>query len=144
MSDAIIILGATTGWSTTSTSFTDIPECTSIVLPVTETDYVEVTSLDSPNNFREYKPGLKDGGTLTLPVRYTADVFEAAKSYADANTLIWFETEITKADDQTSVGDTFLFSGYVSPQPQAGEQGGVMNLDLAIRVSGQFYYTKGS
>ncbi|WP_068115232.1 hypothetical protein [Tropicimonas marinistellae] len=144
MPDPIIILGATTGWGTTSTSFTAIPRCTAVVLPVTETEYVETTDLDSPGNFREYKPGLRDGGTVTLPMRYTPDTMELAKSYSDDGTLIWFESELTKASDQTTVGDVYLYSGHISPQPQDGQQGAALDMNLEIRVSGQFWFTKGS
>ena len=77
MSKQIIAYGATVERSIDGgTNFVPIPECEGIAIPMVETDFQDVTSLDSPNGFREYIKGLKDAGVISLPCGYTSAGYE--------------------------------------------------------------------
>lgn len=50
--------------------FTKIAEVLSIAGPSLSRDSVEVTTMDSPDQYREFIAGLKDGGEVTFDVVY--------------------------------------------------------------------------
>ena len=64
--------------------FTEIPGCASFGGPGDTSDTVDVTSHSSPNRYRQFIRGLKDGGELTCDVYWLFDdpaqiALEAAK-----------------------------------------------------------------
>lgn len=50
--------------------FTDIAEVIDVSPPSMTKDQVEATHTDSPDGFREYIPGLKDGGEFSLTMNF--------------------------------------------------------------------------
>lgn len=141
---AIPVHGSTVGWGTTQGTYTDIPECKTLLVPEVSPDYIDVTSLSSTNGYREYIVGLKDVSEITLQCNYIGSTYSTAKGYADNGTLIYFETELTKAAGQTTTGDTFEFAGYVVPSVPSQEAGAAAVLELKIRLSGDVTFTAGS
>ena len=71
-SKQIIAYGATVERSTDGVAWAAIPECKGIAIPAPSTDYIDATSLDSPNGFKEYIRGMRDAGEISLPCGYTA------------------------------------------------------------------------
>lgn len=140
-----IVYGASSEWSTDGgTTYSDIAEATAIVVPETQVDYQEVTSLDSASGFKEYIPGLKDAGEISIPCNYTSDVYASAEGYRAAGTLITFKTTLPLQSDQSTTGDVFTFTGYVSPQLETNSVGDVVAMSLNIRTSGAPSFTQGS
>lgn len=136
-----IASGTTTKWGLEENALTEIDECKSFAAPETETEYKEATHLKSPGNKKEWVPGLEDDGTLTLPCGYTSGVYEQALAYK--RKLLWFETTLPVEDGQTS-GDVFKFRGYVTPKVQTTPAGDIIGLNLVVRTSGDFSFTKGA
>lgn len=137
-----IVYGATTKWSNDSGStWANIPECKALVVPEVEIEYQDATSLDSPNGFREWIAGLKDGGEITIPCGYTSDGYNTAHSYR--GTLVSFETTMPLESGQTS-GDKFAFSGIVNPSLETNDVGDIIAMNIKIRTSGDVTFTKGS
>lgn len=140
-----IVYGATTEWSNDGgTTWTAIPEVKGLVVPETSIEYQDATSLDSTGGFREFIPGLKDAGEISIPCGYTSGCYADAEGYRTAGTLISFKTTMPKETGQTIAGDTFEFSGYVSPALETNDIGDIIALNLNIRTSGAVTFTEGS
>jgi predicted secreted protein len=144
MSEAIIAYGATVKRSTDGITFTSIPECKGVAIPATEQEYIEVTSLDSPNGFREYIRGMKDAGNITVPCGYTADGYEQQLADEAAADAIYYEVILKKQPSQTVVGDRFTFRGFPVPQLSNGGADQLVEMNIAIRITGDVTWTKGS
>lgn len=53
--------------------FTNIAEVTDVTPPSMTKDQIEATHTDSPDGFREFIPGLKDGGECSITMNFLAD-----------------------------------------------------------------------
>lgn len=144
MSEQIIAYGASVKRSTDGITFTAIPECKGIAIPATEQEYIDVTSLDSPNGFREYIRGMKDAGNVTVPCGYTADGYEQQLADEAAAGAIYYEVILKKQPSQTVVGDRFEFRGFPVPQLSNGGADQLVEMNIAIRITGDVTWTKGS
>lgn len=125
------------------TTWEDIPECKGVAIPQVETDYQEVTSLDSPNSFREYVKGLKDMGEISVPCGYTSAGYEQQLADESKNGAIEYRTTLKPAPGQTT-GDIFEFSGYPTPQVEGGDLGAPIEMNISIRTTGEVEWTAGS
>lgn len=138
-----IVYGATSEWGTDGSTWADIPECKGIAVPDDEVEYQDATHLKSPNGYREYIPGLKDAGQITVPCGYSSDAYEDAAGYRDNNTLVYFQTTMPLETGQSS-GDVFTYQGYVNPKLETNEVGDIISMNLVVRVSGGATFTKGT
>ena len=140
-----IVYGATAEWSGDGgTTFTTIPEVKGLVVPEVQIEYQDATSLDSTGGFREYVAGLKDAGEISIPCGYTSAAYEEAEGYRSNGTLVYFKTELPMESGQSTSGDTFEFTGYVSPALETNDIGDIIAMNLNIRTSGNVTFTKGS
>ncbi|MCA0848338.1 phage tail protein [Salipiger thiooxidans] len=138
-----IVYGATSKWGAGGGSLTDIPECKGIAVPTIEVEYQDATHLQSPGGFREYVPGLKDAGSITIPCGYSSAGYAAATGYMTNKTVVDFETTMPPEEGQ-STGDVFTFTGYVVPQLETNEVGAIIAMNLVVRISGQPTFTAGT
>lgn len=136
--------GATTEWSTDGTNWSSIAEVKAIAVPTVNTDYQDATSLDSPNGFREYVPGLKDAGEISIPAGYTTAIYTAAAGYQAAQNLLYFRTTLPLEEGQSTTGDVFAYRGYVTPQLEQNAAGDIIAMTLSVRTSGDVTFTAGS
>lgn len=144
MSNAILAYGATVELSANGTTgWAEIPELTSVAVPATTQDYVDVTSLDSAGGFREYIPGLKDAGQLSLNANYTHDGYQALSAYQTSGDMAYFRVTLAPAPDQ-STGDVFTFAGYVTLSVDAGDVAGKVGMTINLRISGAVAWTEGA
>lgn len=143
MSKQIIAYGATVERSTDGTTWAEIPECKGVAVPVVETEYLDATSLDSPNGFREYVKGMQDAGVISVPCGYTAAGYEqqlADKAQAEA---IYYRTTMKAAPGQSS-GDVFEFRGFPTPQLETGGVDELVGMSISIRTTGDVVWTRGA
>ena len=144
MSKQTILYGATVERSTDGgTTWAKIPECKSIAVPSVETDFQDATSLDSPDGFREYAKGLKDGGVISVNAGYTSAGYEQQIADQAEVTPVQYRTTLPAAPDQSS-GDIFEFQGFPTPQVEAGDVGGLIEMTISIRTTGGVTWTKGA
>jgi hypothetical protein len=143
MSLQIIAYGALVERSDDGTSYTPIPECKGVAVPVVETEYLDATSLDSPNGFREYVKGLKDAGVISVPCGYTAAGYEQQLADQASDAPTYYRTTMKPATNQ-STGDTFEFQGFPTPQLEAGAVGELVGMTISIRTTGDVTWTKGA
>lgn len=145
MSDTSILWGATLEISDTDGgSFTSVPEAKGIAVPTAATDYQDVTSLDSAGGFREFIPGLRDSGEITVPCNYTSDGYDAARTHQESRALRYFKSTMPTLPSQTS-GDVFECAGFVTAEiTNTDDLGAPLMFNYMIRISGQASYTKGT
>ena len=145
MSKQIIAYGGATKRSTTglAASFVKIPEATGLGIPTVETDFVEVTNLDSADGFKEYIKGLKDAGVLTIPCGYTSVGYAQQLADEALDDPIFYETTLKMAAGQTS-GDVFTFKGFPTTAVETNDLGAPIGMTVSIRVTGGMAFVAGA
>ncbi len=143
MTEQIIAYGATVERSTDGTTYTSIPECKGVAIPVVTTEYVEVTNLDSPDGFREYIKGLKDAGEISVPAGYTAAGYQQQITDQTWNDSIYYRVTLKPQPSQTT-GDSFEFRAFPTPELEAGDLGDVINMNIQLRLTGNVEWTAGT
>lgn len=101
-----------------------------------ESDELDTTTLDSPNGYREFVAGLKDGGEITFSGKTKTEAnLEALWALFEAQTVV--DVVIT-----TPSGSTLAFSAFVKSFKE-GESAvdSVRTFNGTLRVSGAFTYT---
>lgn len=117
--------------------FTDIAEVTSISGPGFSAESVDLTHLASPDNYMEFKPGMKNAGEVTIEGR-------------------WIPTEATLNDDAGGLLDRFEkqsrdnykilfpdgsdieFTGFITSfEPSIGGHSDPVNLSVTFKVTGK-------
>lgn len=142
-SKQIISYGATVERGTDGVTYTEIPECKGVAVPEVEQEYPEVTNLDSPNGFREYIKGLKDAGNIEVPCGYTRAGFEQQLADQAAPDAIYYRVTLRPQPDQT-IGDKFTYRGFPTPRLAPGDVGAPIEMNIMIRVTGDFTWVAGS
>lgn len=143
-SKQIIGYGATVETSLDgSTGWASIPECQSIAVPTVETDYPDVTSLDSPDGFREYIKGMKDAGVITVNAGYTSLGYAQQLDQEAEADPIYYRVTLAPNPDQ-STGDVFQYRGFPTPQIQSNDIGQPVQMTVSIRTTGGLTHTEGA
>lgn len=141
-SEARIVYGGTYEWGTDGTNYDPIPEVTGLAVPVVSKDFIDVTNSDSPGGFREFIPGLKDPGEVSMPANYTSDFYEQALQYDNDDTVVYFRTTLNPSPTQAT-GDVITFTAYPTPVLQTNAIGEIIGMELQLRITGQPGFTKG-
>jgi len=143
MSNQIIAYGAAVERSIDAGStWVAIPECKGLAIPMVETDFQDVTSLDSTNGFREYIKGLKDAGVISVPCGYTAAGYEQQVADQALDVPVMYRTTL-KAAPGAGAGDVFEFSGFPTPSVEGSDLGAPVEMTISIRTTGDVTWTKG-
>ena len=131
---------------TTSTPvWTQIANLTSIGEIGLESDEIDVTTLDSTGDFKEYIGGAKDGGTIDLEGNIVTDA-GLTQLYTLANSR---DIKEFKIEYPTKTGETtaayWTVTGYIA-SCKDGEKtvDGLLTFSSSIRVSGAPTFTAGS
>jgi predicted secreted protein len=123
----------------TSETFTAVAEVIDISGPSMTRDAIDVTNQDSTSGWREFVPGMRDGGEVSItanwiPVNATHDGTSGILSKFTDDVLHNFQ--IITADDGSSGSMDIDFAGLVTnfnPTLPLTEQG---QLDFTIKISG--------
>ena len=144
MSGKIIAYGALMERSIDGgTNFAAVPNCKGIAVPQVETDYQDVTDFDSPNGFKEYLPGLKDAGVISMPSSYTADAYAFHKADNALGVPVLYRLTLKAQTGQVS-GDVITYSGYPTPKILETETEGNIDMEVMIRTTGDVTWTAGA
>ena len=116
-----------------SEAFTAVAELTELIPPQRSRDEIDVTSHQSPDGYREFIPGLRDGGEVAWKANWlpTNATHEDLLSQFDDNEVHNWRIYIP------SVGKTLPFSGFLTayepdlPLEEQAQLGGT------IKVSGK-------
>lgn len=127
-----------------SPTWTQIANLTTIGEIGLESDEIDVTTLDSADDFKEYIGGAKDGGTIDLEGNIVTDD-GLTQLYTLANSR---EVKKFKVDYPTKPGETtpasWTITGYIA-SCKDGEKtvDGLLTFSASIRVSGAPTFTAG-
>lgn len=138
----IIAYGGGTKRSADGVAFIPIPEALGIAIPVVETEFKDVTNMDSPGGFREFIPGLKDAGVVTVPCGYTSAGYEQALTDQNSGVPIHYETTLKAAVGQAT-GDKFTYSGFPTVKVETGALDDPIKMSVDIRVTGNVVFAAG-
>ena len=110
-----------------------------------ESEEIDVTTLDSANDFKEYIGGAKDGGSIDLEGNIVTDA-GLTKLYALANSraIKKFKIEYPKKGTEATAAN-WLVAGYIS-SCKDGEKtvDGLLTFSAGIRVSGAPTFNAGA
>jgi len=140
MSNAISGVGTVfQRWNSAISTWEKWAEINSISGPSMTRDFIDVTSLDSTDGYREFIAGFRDGGTVTLNMNFTRDTYDDAKAdFEDADAQNY---EIVLPDtDSTS----FEFSGLVTELPLEITADDKVTANVTIKVDGKVEVNSGS
>lgn len=100
-------------------------------------NFVDVTTHDSVGGYREYVPGLKEGGTLELTGKFNiADAGQVAlRAGGDAVQVV-----VITLPDGTTIG----FSGYIQPPNEDVPLDDAVTFTASIKITGAITYTADS
>ena len=103
---------------------------TNIEGPAGEREEIDVTAHDSEDGFREFVPGLADGGEVTLELRFVPNKHEDLyNDYVDGETQ---DYTIEYPD-----GSKFEFDGFVTSFEPSAEFEAELTASVSIKVTGK-------
>jgi predicted secreted protein len=129
----------TTLSATLNGSLTPIAELTSITGVEMSADEIDVTSHDSPNGYREFLQGLRNGGSVTIEGNFIADASQ--EGLADL-----FDSGATVAMEIEFAGNvaTWAFDGFVSALSTDAPMDNKISFSATIKISGKPVLSVGS
>lgn len=131
--------------TTSSPTWTQIANLTTIGEIGLESDEIDVTTLDSADDFKEYIGGAKDGGTIDLEGNVVTDEgLTAMYTLANSRDVKEFKIEYPAKTGETTAA-YWTVTGYVS-SCKDGEKtvDGLLTFSSGIRVSGAPTFTPGA
>lgn len=131
------------GDGTSDESFTPVAELISATLPGLTKDTIDVTHASSPDKFREFRAGLRDGGEVTLELNFTQS------DYAIFNALFASDDDesnyqITIPDHNFSTKPTIVFEAICTGLTSDIVTEGKVTASVTFKVSGKPTFTQGS
>lgn len=135
MSDYVAMLGLSTEIRIEIAAvMTNIPYATAITMPGITFDTVDVTTNSSPNGFREFIPGLADGGEVTFTLNWHDDeaTHQELWEAQQAREVIGFQVALPQFD----TNNLFDFSGFVTGLPIASPIDAQVTQDVTIKITG--------
>lgn len=118
--------------------FTTIAEVVSISGPGLSRDAIEITNHSSPSQFKQFLPGLKDGGEITLEINYDP----AGATHKDTDGGLLYElAQGTAASNYQLVfsdtgGTTWTLPGIVTGFEPGAPHDDKLSASVTIKVSG--------
>lgn len=117
--------------------FTAIGHVTNIGGPSLSKEAYDVTTHGSPDQYREFIPGLKDGGEVSLDLNYDPAVHDPVPLGFDDTTLSNYELEFPD-------GSLFEFTAFLMDFEPEAPHDDKLSLSLTFKVSGKPTFTAGS
>lgn len=117
-------------------AFTTLAEVTSISGPALSMDTIDVTHMESPDDFREMIPSFKSGGEVTvelnfLPANATQDATTGILADFNSRTLRNFQIVWTDAGNTT-----WAFSAYVTGFEPSAPVDDKLSASMTLTISG--------
>lgn len=137
-------LSVNTG-TTSQPTWTQIANLTTIGEIGLESDEIDVTTLDSSDDFKEYIGGAKDGGTIDLGGNIVTDAgLSQLYTLANSRAVKEFKIEYPLKGEETTAA-YWTVTGYIA-SCKDGEKtvDGLLTFSSGIRVSGAPEFTAGA
>jgi predicted secreted protein len=126
-------------WNNDTSEFESIAEVNSISGPSMSRDTIDVTSLDSTGGYREYIPGFRDGGTISLTMNFTNTTFEIMQGDFEDEEEKYYEIVLPDTDTTT-----LEFRGIVTELPLEISPDDKITSSVTIKITGEVKVNKGS
>lgn len=97
---------------------------------------VEITDFDSPEKYREFEAGLRDGGELTADLKFDATLASTVRD-AEGVTQTW---TLTLNDTST----VLLFAGYLKGLSLGVPIGDQISMPVAFKITGRPHFPSSS
>ncbi len=123
------------GTSIATSSGATIGQIRSISGPATDVNDVDVTTLDSTDNWRDFLPGLVDPGEVTLGLAYGNDVVTHTLLATRHSARTSATYTLTHGSTAWSA-NTQAFTGYVKSLGQEIPLDDLVTLDVTFKLSG--------
>lgn len=122
--------------STGSGSFSTIANVSNLEGPGREREAIEVTSHDSPDQYREFVKGLKDGGEVSITINYdpTDTGHEALDDDFEEKELRDYQVVILPG---TSDEHTWEFSALITEISDSFPVDDRMEREVTVKISGK-------
>lgn len=117
-----------------SSAFVDVAEVTNISGPSVSRDSIETTHHQSTGGFREFIPGLKDAGEVSIDINWDPATTSHADLYASLTATDNGQFRITFAGTPAS---TFTFYGHVTGFDATAPIDDRLTASVTIKLSGQ-------
>jgi len=137
MSTGTVGYGSTLSWSTTiGGSYTPVAQTRDLSSPEATIGKINLTNNDSPNNTKEYKPGMIDPGESDFKVVYKKDQY--AVLYAKfGDGIIYYWKEVFPD------GSNIIWPGYLSKCKVTGEtEDKELIGEMAIQAAGAIVHAQ--
>lgn len=135
-----VLLGIGDGAS--AEAFSSIAEVVDVAGPSWSKDTHEVSHATSPNKYKEYIAGFKDGGEVTASGNMTQSDYAALLVKFDSEGLNNYQ--ITIPDSNFATKPTIVFAGHVTALETEYPTQGVVTFSLTLKISGKPVHTQGS
>jgi predicted secreted protein len=123
-------------WS--GSTWVAIAEINSITGPGMTKDTIDVTSLDSIGGYREFIPGFKNAGTVSLSMNMTQASVATMLADFDSPDFQNYEIQLHEA------GVYLEFEGFVTEMPLTIPPDDKVTMDVTIQISGPVNLTSAS
>lgn len=111
---------------------TALSEVNSISGPTMTRDFIDVTSLDSDDGYREFIAGFRDGGTISLTMNFTATSYGYIKTDFESPTAQSYSIILGDL-----AATTFTFEGLVTECPLNIPTDDKITADVTIKITGK-------
>ena len=109
---------------------TPVSEINSITGPGKSRDTIDVTRLEDTDGYRQFIGGLRNPGTVTLNMNYTAAGYALLNGDFESDDLVEYSIELPDGKG------TFTFNGLVTEVPVSIPIGDKVTVDVTIQISG--------
>jgi len=109
-----------------------LAEVTNITGPTMTRDFIDVTSLDSDDGYREFITGFRDAGTISLNMNFTEDSYAIIKLDFESPTAQSYSIVLGNLE-----GTTFTFEGLVTECPLTIPVDDKISVDVTIKITGK-------
>jgi predicted secreted protein len=109
-----------------------LAEITNITGPSMTRDFIDVTSLDSEDGYREFITGFRDAGTISLNMNFTEDSYAVIKLDFESPVAQTYSVILGNLENTT-----FTFQGLVTECPLTIPVDDKISVDVTIKITGK-------
>jgi len=134
MSEAVSGVGAEfqRGDGASNEAFTKISEVSNIDGPNKSRDTIDVTNLDSTGGYREFIPGFRDGGEISLTMNWTRDGYETLDGDFESDDSVNYQIVLTDTG-----ATTYSFAAYCTALGQGVPMDDKITATATFKITGE-------
>lgn len=111
----------------------EIAELNSVSFPDKSRETIDLTHLNTTNQYRIFKSGFRDAGQVTFNFNFTKDQYSKLNDDFESNTNLFYRILLND-----SAGSEFVFEGLITRLSGTVPEGsGKISCDCDIKLSGQ-------